>query len=171
MSAAPGSRPPKYSGRYRYQKIDMETGEVIEQGEYDEITADAPPTPPGSRRAGGNFAILYLIEFYNLLAELGTKKMAVVKYILEHIGYDNMLIKTAKEIAAGSSASEITVKRTLKKLEEANLITRKPGIIMLNPKLLNRKNVAGERNIMVKYNDIKQDKEQRKNKTTAKTEE
>ena len=150
----------KYTGRYAYQKKDLRTGEITEVGEFDEFVAPAPE--PGRYRRN-NFAILYLMEFYCLLDELGNKKMQVVKFILENINYENVLTMTAKEITEKSGISDKTVRETLKKLEAANLITRKTGVIILNPHLLNRKNPQGEGNIMVKYRTIQKEKEGQNN--------
>ena len=149
----------RYTGRYQYQKTDLITGEITEVGEFDEFIT---PAPEAGRHRRNNFGILYLMEFYCLLDELGNKKMQVVKFILENMNYENTLNMTAKEIAKKSGISYFTVKETLRKLEGANLITRKLGTIILNPHLLNRKNAQGEGNILVKYRTVKKEQEKKK---------
>ena len=149
-------KPTKYTGRYIYNKIDAVTGEVTEVGEFDEFQTCLPIDENKPRR-GNNFAILYLLEFYSMLDSLGGKKMSVMRYIVEHMDYNNLLLETEEQIAKGANVSLRTVKRTVKIMKEAGFIAQRPGRIMLNPQLLNRKNISGERNIMVKFRALKQE--------------
>ena len=80
--------------------------------------------------------------------------MTVISYIVKNMSADNVLIATAKEIAEKSGVSKHTVERTLRELAQANLIHRRPGVIMLNPRLLNRKHSQGEYRLMVKYEEM-----------------
>ena len=65
--------------------------------------------------------------------------MEVVKYILNNMEKStNTLIITTRELATKSKTSKQTVIETLKALEEAQIITRKTGAIMIHPKLMHR---------------------------------
>lgn len=152
------SRPKtEYVGTFEYERVDKETGEV-ESAEVVEFLRRLPDEPTDKKQKRSNFAVLYPLKFYGLINSIGSKKMEVIGYIIKHMGADNVLIATAKEIAGKCGASEKTVKRTLQALAKANLIHRRPGVIMLNPQLLNRKHKAGEYKLMLKFEEIGDEK-------------
>lgn len=130
-----------------YQRINPETGEII----GDIITADvAIKEIP---RQG--FSITYLATIINLIDNIGNKKMQVVKYVLQKMDSNNILIETVREIAKGSGCSIQTVNDTLKLLEGAGIIARKTGAVMLSPKLVHKGNAQRERFLMTKFYEIK----------------
>lgn len=130
-----------------YQQINPDTGEVI--GEI--ITADVliKEVP----RSG--FAITYLSTIINMIESIGNKKMQVVKYVLQKMDSNNKLSETVREIAEGSNCSLQTVHETLKLLEQAGIIARKTGTVMLSPKLIHKGNSKRERFLMTKFREIK----------------
>lgn len=145
----------QYLGRYVYQKINPTTGEIIESKEVDEFQK----VVDSSGRTGG-FMIAYLSELINMIDKLGNKKMLVVKYILEHMDKrTNTLIITTTELAAKSKVGFNTVIETLKILDNAGLIQRRTGAIMLSPKLLNNRTKQGEASMLINYREFAEESE------------
>lgn len=101
------------------------------------------------------FAITYLSSIINMIESIGNKKMQVVKYILANMDSNNILLKTVREIAAGSQTSLQTVNDTLQLLESAGIIARRTGAVMLSPKLMHKGNAKREKILMTKFFEIK----------------
>ena len=119
--------------------INQKTGEVAE---FDKITKKVP-------RQG--FEITYLSYFFDLFDQLGGKKYKVFKYIIENKSSENTLIITTEELAKKCKVGRNTVNETLKLLTKANLITRRTGAIMLNPKLSHRGKDTKEKYLLTKF--------------------
>ena len=101
------------------------------------------------------FMITYLSAMINLMDKLGNKKMQVVKYILEHMDKStNTLIITTTELSIKSKVSRQVVSDTLKILEEANLIKRRTGAIMLHSNLVHRGNEEKEKYLLAKFEEF-----------------
>ena len=137
----------KYVGQSKWMRLDENgapTGEIKIIDEFE-------------RRIDGRsgFVIAYLETIITLIERLGNKKMMVVKYILKEMSKsENLLIATTREISKKAGVSQTTVIETLKTLEEANIIKRKTGVIMLNPKLLHRGNAGKERYLLTKFHTL-----------------
>lgn len=130
-----------------FQRINPDTGEIV----GDIIIADvAVKEVP---RVG--FAITYLSTIVQLIDNIGNKKMQVVKYVLQKMDTNNILIETVREIAKNSGTSVQTVQETLRLLESAGIIARKTGAVMLSPKLIHKGNAKRERYLMTKFFEIK----------------
>jgi len=130
-----------------FQRINPDTGEIV----GDIIIADvAVKEVP---RVG--FAITYLSTIVQLIDNIGNKKMQVVKYVLQKMDTNNILLETVREISKNSGASVQTVQETLRLLESAGIIARKTGAVMLSPKLLHKGNAKRERYLMTKFFEIK----------------
>ncbi len=143
-----------------FQRINPDTGEII----GDIIVADiAVKEVP---RVG--FAITYLSTIVQLIDNIGNKKMQVVKYVLQKMDTNNILLETVREISKNSGASLQTVNDTLRVLEGAGIIARKTGAVMLSPKLIHKGNAKRERYLMTKFFEIKNSdaSEGEENKTT-----
>lgn len=137
----------KYTGRSVW--VNKDTGEIREVDEFEKAVGRQD-----------HFYITYLAEIINLIESLGTQKMKVVKYILEHMSKaENTLIITTQELADKCEVSKKTVIVTLKLLDEAGIIERRTGAIMVSPKLMNNKSARGEANLMIKYTEFS-DKEE-----------
>ena len=131
----------------KWQRIDIDTGEATgEIIDVDVVVKEIPRT---------GFSITYLSTIVSLIENVGNKKMQVVKYILQNMNPQNMLIETVREIAERSGCSKQTVNQTLQLLEGAGIIARKTGCIMLTPKLIHKGNAQKERFLMMKFNEIK----------------
>lgn len=129
-----------YSGKSRWQNL--ETGEVIET---DEVIKKTP-------RNG--FMITYMGAIIQLIDSLGNKKMQVVKYVLNNMDKStNTLIITTRELARKSEVSLQTVVDTLKVLEEAQIIVRKTGAIMIHSSLMHRGNESKEQYLLARFQE------------------
>lgn len=106
-----------------------------------------------------NFFITYMYNIMKLFDVFGGKKYKVLEFIIDHMNSDNQLIMTTKELSEKSGISRKTVIETLKLLEENNLVVRKTGVVMLNPKLFNNKTAQKEQYMLIKYNQIKSESE------------
>lgn len=136
-----GKQKTKYTGREVW--VNQETGEIREVDTFE-------------REVGrSNFMVTYLAEIINLIETIGNKKMQVVKYILSHMcKANNTLIITTRELAEECNMSTKTVTDTLKLLEEADIIERRVGSIMLKPKFMNNWGAVKEANMMIKYREF-----------------
>lgn len=129
----------QYTGKEIW--VNQATGEVREVDTFEK--------PVGR---GNGFMITYLAEIINLIETLGNKKMLVVKYILANMSKaENTLIITTRELAEKCGVSHTVVLRTLKLLEEAKIIERRTGAIMVSPKLINNWRSSKEASMMIKY--------------------
>lgn len=100
------------------------------------------------------FAITYLSSIIQMIDAVGNKKMAVVKYILSNMDSNNKLSETAVEISKNTGISRVTVTATLRLLEQVGVIARKPGTIMLSPKLVHKGNAQRERYLLTKFREM-----------------
>lgn len=138
-----------------YQQVNPDTGEYIgEVKRVDVVIKEVPRT---------GFAITYLSSIINLIDSIGNKKMQVVKYVLKNMDSNNILLQTVREVADGCGCSVQTVNDTLKLLEQAGIIARKTGAIMLSPKLVHKGNARKERYLMAKFVEINSVEEVPKN--------
>ena len=134
-----------YNGKSRWRNLD--TGEIIET---DEVIKKTP-------RNG--FMITYLTAIVQLIDSLGNKKMQVVKYILENMDKStNTLIITTRELTEKSKVSRQTVIDTLKTLEQAQIITRRTGAIMIHPSLVHRGKDTKEKYLLARFEDFNNNK-------------
>jgi len=148
MSKAKG----KFVGQSKWMKLDennLPTGEVRTVDEFE------------SRIDSRNgFMITYMTAVIGMIEKLGTKKMHVVKYIFENMSKtENTLITTVDELARNSKVSKPVVLETLRLLEEADLIARRTGSIMLSAKLIHRGDQNKERYLMAKFHSFSGDPE------------
>ena len=134
-----------YNGKRRLQ--DLDTGEIFE---VDDIVKKTP-------RNG--FMITYLTTIVQLIDTLGNKKMQVVKYILNGMDKStNTLIITTRELSEKSEVSIKTVVETLKTLEQAQIITRRTGAIMIHPSLVHRGKDTKEKYLLARFQDFNNNK-------------
>lgn len=122
--------------------INQRTGEIIEA---DKVIKKVPRT---------GFEITYLSYFIDLFEKLGGQKYKVFKYIIENKNADNQVIITTTELAKKTKVSRQTVSDTLKILSDATLISRKVGVIMLNPKLVHRGDKNKEAYLLTKFETL-----------------
>jgi DNA-binding transcriptional regulator YhcF (GntR family) len=128
--------------------VNQTTGEIVQATEI-------------TKKVGRNgFMITYLSTIIELLDTLGTKKMKVVKYILQNMDKsNNLLIITTRELAEQTNTSSKTVTETLKLLQDSKIIVRKVGVIMISPTLVHRGNEGKERALLTRFTEIGGEKE------------
>lgn len=106
------------------------------------------------KTSGNEFMITYLSTMINLIDRLGNKKMQVVKYILENMDKStNTLIITARELSNKTKVSKPVVLDTLKILEDAKIIARRTGSIMIHSDLVHRGNEKKEKYLLVRFEE------------------
>ena len=128
-----------YKGKKSLQ--DTQTGEIIE---VDFLLKDI-------KNSRSDFEITYLNSLFNLFDTLGGKKYAVIKYLIENRNHFNQLEITTRKLEEMTKISRKTIIETLALLKEANIINTKTGLIMLNPKLINKGSATNERYLLQKF--------------------
>ncbi len=132
----------KYVGTKQY--VDTSTGEIKDVDCFEKLVGRNEP-----------FMITYMNEIVNLFDVLGNKKMQIVKYIIKKMNKsNNVLMITTEQLAMETKTSRQTVSETLKLLANAGIIHRRVGAIMINPKLINNKSAAKERQMLIKFQDF-----------------
>ncbi len=122
----------------------LATGEIVEANE---VLKKAP------ERNG--FMITYLSTIIDLLDIVGNKKLVIVKYILNNMDtHNNTLLTTTRELAKATRVSTPTITETLKILEENEIISRRTGAIMLNPKLVHKGSSGKERALITRFTNF-----------------
>lgn len=141
----------QYLGTSKWVKLDSDNQPTGEIKTVDEFESEID-----TKRNG--FMITYLTAIISLIEKLGTKKMIVVKYILENMSKsENTLIITTNELAQKTKVSKPVVLETLKLLEEANLIKRRTGAIMLSAKLIHKGSDSKERYLMTRFHNFSEE--------------
>ncbi len=129
--------------------INQRTGEIIEASQVVKKT----------ERNG--FMITYLSAIINLIDSFGTKRMEVVKYILNNMDKsNNILLITNRELAKKTGVSLDTVTKTLKSLRDSKIIKTKTGIIMVNPKLIHKGDKNKESYLLMKFSELEYEKKE-----------
>lgn len=129
----------KYQGTETY--IKASTGECVEVEQYVKYVGRTDP-----------FMITYMSEILKLCDVIGNKKMVIVKYIIKEMNKSNNILNiTTTELAKNTKTSRQTVSDTLKILEEADIIRRRIGSIMVNPKLINNKRASCEQKMIIEF--------------------
>src|SRR5699024_640292 len=107
------------------------------------------------KKTGRNgFMMTYLSAIVQLIDNLVNKKMQVVKYILENMDKStNTKIITTTKLTNKSKTSKQTVIETLKILEEAQIIARKTGAIMIHSSLIHRGNESKEKYLLARFQE------------------
>ncbi len=104
-----------------------------------------------------NFFKVWIMDLMNVLELVGSKKMKVVNYILENLNVkENLFIGTHVEISKKLNISRPVVSQTFKILIDSNLLVKKNiGVYMLNPDILVKGRTGKRLNLLIKYNEIK----------------
>lgn len=103
-----------------------------------------------------NFHKIWLAHILSALSEIGGAKIKVLCYLLDSKDYSNNITQTVREIAEKTGCSPNTVTATLIALKDADVITRKTGVIKLNPNVIFKGSYGGRMNILLEYNALKQ---------------
>lgn len=131
-------------GEKRKTLIDKDTGETIE---VNQIT----------KRVYGQkqFWKVYLLDFLQILGVLESKQLDILIYILENTDQaNNTFIGTYKKIAEKANASEPTIAKIMKKLQENNFITKiQNGVWQVSPLIMMKGNDYKQQILLNYYND------------------
>lgn len=128
-------------GTKRKELIDKETGEVIE---VNQITKKVY----GQK----NFWKLYLSDFLPVLGIVESKQVDILIYILENTHPStNMFIGTYKTIRKNTKASETTIAKVIKKLQEQKFLKKiQNGLWQVSPNIMMKGN-ENKRQLLLSY--------------------
>ena len=128
-------------GTKRKELIDKETGEIIE---VDQITKKVY----GQK----NFWKLYLSDFLPVLGIVENKQVDILIYILENTQpSNNMFIGTYKTIRENTKASETTIAKVMKKLQEQKFLKKiQNGLWQVSPNILMKGN-ENKKQLLLSY--------------------
>lgn len=128
-------------GTKRKELIDKETGEIIE---VDQITKKVY----GQK----NFWKLYLSDFLPVLGIVENKQVDILIYILENAHPStNMFIGTYKTIRENTKASETTIAKVMKKLQEQKFLKKiQNGLWQVSPNILMKGN-ENKKQLLLSY--------------------
>ena len=137
------------------QWVNQETGEVRK-------TLNAEIDLEGQKnKRKHSFLICVLPYIIKLTDIVGNKKMKVVSYILDNMAlkgeYANSLIITQRELAKKADVSIQTVSTTLNILEEAEIIKKKTGAIMIHPRVAMWGGAKKENSLLVRFKNFDED--------------
>lgn len=107
-----------------------------------------------------NFFKVWIMDLMNVLELVGSKKMKVVNHILDNLNVrENLFIGTHVEISKKLNISRPVVSQTFKILIDSNLLVKKNiGVYMLNPDIIIKGSTGKRLNLLIKYNELKNDK-------------
>ena len=128
-------------GTKRKELIDKETGEIIE---VDQITKKVY----GQK----NFWKLYLSDFLPVLGIVENKQVDILIYILENTQpSNNMFIGTYKTIRENTKASETTIAKVMKKLQEQKFLKKiQNGLWQGSPNIMMKGN-ENKKQLLLSY--------------------
>ena len=128
-------------GTKRKELIDKETGEIIE---VDQITKKVY----GQK----NFWKLYLSDFLPVLGIVENKQVDILIYILENTQpSNNMFIGTYKTIRENTKASETTIAKVMKKLQEQKFLKKiQNGLWQVSPNIMMKGN-ENKKQLLLSY--------------------
>jgi DNA-binding Lrp family transcriptional regulator len=147
-----GAKRPPACQRQAYVPIDLELLEAT--GEIKIVGAPIIAPTVTTKVPRGKFEITYTAELFDIMRELGNKKIEVLSYILDHKDGNNSLNMTNSQLAEELNVSRPTVIDTLKILSNAELVKRKGTVIMVSPNLMVKGNQLREAWLMRKYEEI-----------------
>ena len=149
-------RPPACQNK-AYVEIDLQL--LRSTGEIRIISEPIIAPTITSKVPRGKFEITYTSELFDIMKELGNKKIEVLSYILDHKDGNNALNITNAQLAKKLNISRPTVIDTMKILTEADLIKRENSVIMVNPRLMVKGNQLREAWLVRKYEEIDETQE------------
>lgn len=128
-------------GTKRKELIDKETGEIIE---VDQITKKVY----GQK----NFWKLYLSDFLPVLGIVENKQVDILIYILENTHPStNVFIGTYKIIRENTKASETTISKVMKKLQEQKFLKKiQNGLWQVSPNIMMKGN-ENKKKLLLSY--------------------
>lgn len=128
----------KLSGTQKY--INRETGEPLDAEVVELKQGDA------------DFQKIWVAQILAAAEELSSSRLKLVMHLVaESSKNQNMIDVTIRDLASLLSMSPTTVTKTLKTLENKNIITRKRGFIFVNPDIVYKGSHHRRMNILLRY--------------------
>lgn len=91
---------------------------------------------------------------------VGNVKTKVLSYLLKNANpSNNMVIKTQKEIAKELDVSRVSVNQTIKILEDAEILRKKTGVIIINPDIFAKGSAMKRLKILHEYEKLETNEE------------
>lgn len=119
---------------------DNSTGEVIQANIID---VDHPKDI--------NFHKVWLGHVLEALDQIGNQKIRVLTYMLDNMDSNNLIIRTQREIAAGSGVGLTTVNATISALCGAGFIRKKGGAYAVAPTAIFRGKHKARMNVLIRH--------------------
>lgn len=112
-----------------------------------------------------NFTKIWIGHIVSALEAVGNQKIKVITFLMENMTNDNYIIYTQRQIAKKADVSLQTVSKTMKALQEANIIRKKGGAYMFNPNCVFKGSHQKRMNVLLQYNTF--DDEETETETEA----
>lgn len=139
----------KFHGTQEY--INRDTGEVV------------PMQVISIEERDANFYKMWLGHVIQALDLLGSQKLSVLIYIMEHLDNNNRFICSQKELAQNAKVSIQTVSRTIKALKDADFLRQeRNSVYMINPSCIFKGGKDARLNVLYQYNSIQEQEETEK---------
>ena len=103
-----------------------------------------------------NWHKIWLQDLLNILELIGTKKLVIIKWILNHMNdKDNIVYFTQRALANELKMSLKTINETIKILLEVDFMRKKQnGVYQINPNIIAKGSTGKRMNLLIKYNKI-----------------
>ena len=139
----------KIVGKETY--INQETGEIKEMLVVDKYVEQ-----------DFNFHKIWLTDLLNIIEIIGTKKLKVIKYILNNMNTkDNTIYFTQRGLAKELGLSLQTINDTIKILIESNFMRKiQTGVYQINPDIVVKGSTGKRMNLLIQYKSLEKDNEE-----------
>jgi len=134
------------------QRILEETGEFVPISEPIRCPVVTTKCPRGK------FEVTYTAELFNVMKELGNKKIDVFAWLLDNKDGNNCINTSLRQISAELNISYPTVQSAIKTLKEADLLTQQGTVYMISPNLMVKGSQVREAYLMRKYEEMSDSK-------------
>jgi len=103
-----------------------------------------------------NFHKIWLTDLLNIIEIIGTKKLKIVKYILNKMNTkDNTIYFTQRGLSKELGISLQTINDTIKILIETNFMKKvQNGVYQINPDIIIKGNSGKRVNLLIQYKNI-----------------
>lgn len=126
--------------------INVNTGELHEMNVMEVEERDA------------NFMKLWVSSILSAIDELSNQRMKIVFKLVEMAGKNrNVITLTTRELASLINVSRTTLVDTLQILEKNDVLTRKTGVIFMNPEVVYKGSRSGRLEVLTRYRKMKKD--------------
>lgn len=126
--------------------INVSTGELHEMNVMEVEERDA------------NFMKLWVSSILSAIDELSNQRMKIVFKLVEMAGKNrNVITLTTRELASLINVSRTTLVDTLQILEKNDVLTRKTGVIFMNPEVVYKGSRSGRLEVLTRYRKMKKE--------------